>query len=235
MAINKFTCPPQSSAANQFSNNLVGVQLVTGGGLTQANFNFTTGISEKQNRTFTIGSFSDPINLESINVESNIEAADILANNYRVYPNYDFSQVTNFTQYGSLVKRMSVSITRIIGFFPGGLEVNSKTPKFEAQETAINISYDSQENDTTFEIYLSSIQNPFEIDFSINSETNMMFNEIPVSPLRNMKLNYKKYVLYLNGNQYPLNFLYPTDSSSTTLKIIVDGNPLVGQVPHPII
>lgn len=228
MAINKFTCPPQSSAANQFSNNLVGVQLVTGGGLTQANFNFTTGISEKQNRTFTIGAFSDPINLESINVESNIEAADILAKNYRVYPNYDFSQVTNFTQYGSLVKRMSVSITRIIGFFPAGIEVNSKTPKFEAQETAINIFYDSQENDTTFEIYLSSIQNPFEIDFSVNSETNMMFNEIPVSPLRDMKLNYKKYVLYLNGNQYPLNFLYPTDSSSTTLKIIVDGNPFSG-------
>ena len=57
MATTKFTCPPQSSAANQFSNNLVGVQLVTGGGLTQANFNFTTGISEKQNRTFNIGTF----------------------------------------------------------------------------------------------------------------------------------------------------------------------------------
>ena len=192
MAINKFTCPPQSSAANQFSNNLVGVQLVTGGGLTQANFNFTTGISEKQNRTFTIGTFSDPINLESMNIENNIESADILANNYRVYPNYDLSQVTNFTQYGSLVKRMSVSITRIIGFFPAGLEVNSKTPKFITQETAVNISYDSVENDTTFEVYISSIQNPFEIDYSENAETNMMFNELPVSPLRNMKLNYKK-------------------------------------------
>ena len=48
MATNKFTCPPQSSAANSFSNNLVGVQLVTGGGLTQANFNFTTGITENK-------------------------------------------------------------------------------------------------------------------------------------------------------------------------------------------
>ena len=55
MAIDKIYCPPQSSAANQFSNNLVGVQLVTGGGLTQANFNFTTGISEKQNRTLLAG------------------------------------------------------------------------------------------------------------------------------------------------------------------------------------
>ena len=228
MATNKFTCPPQSSAANSFSNNLVGVQLVTGGGLTQANFQFTTGISEKQNRTFTIGTFSDPINLESMNIENNIESADILANNYRVYPNYDLSQVTNFTQYGSLVKRMSVSITRIIGFFPAGLEINPQTPKFITQETAINISYDSVENDTTFEVYLESIQNPFELDYSENAETNMMFNELPTSPLRNMKLNYKKYVLYLNGVQYPVNYLYPTNSSSTTLKLIVDGNPFSG-------
>jgi hypothetical protein len=228
MATTKFTCPPQSSAANSFSNNLVGVQLVTGGGLTQANFEFTTGISEKQNRTFTIGSFSDPINLESINIETNAEAADILANNYRVYPNYDLSQVTNFTQYGSLVKRLSVSITKIINYFPGGLEVNSKTPKFITQETAINIQYDSVENDTTFEIYLESIQNPFELDYSDSAETNMLFNEMQVSPLRNMKLFYKKYVLYLNGSQYPVNFLYPTNSSSTTLKLIVDGNPFSG-------
>lgn len=228
MATNKFTCPPQSSAANSFSNNLVGVQLVTGGGLTQANFQFTTGISEKQNRTFTIGTFSDPINLESMNIENNIESADILANNYRVYPNYDLSQVTNFTQYGSLVKRMSVSITRIIGFFPAGLEINPQTPKLETQQTAINITYDSNENDTTFEIYLSSIQNPFELDYSENAETNMMFNELPTSPIRNMKLNYKKYVLYLSGVQYPINYLYPTNSSSTTLKLIVDGNPFSG-------
>jgi hypothetical protein len=228
MATNKFTCPPQSSAANSFSNNLVGVQLVTGGGLTQANFQFTTGISEKQNRTFTIGSFSDPINLESINVETNAEAADILANNYRVYPNYDLSQVTNFTQYGSLVKRFSVSITKIINYFPGGLEINSKTPKFITQPTAINIQYDSVENDTTFEIYLESIQNPFELDYSESAETNMLFNEMQVSPLRNMKLFYKKYVLYVNGSQYPVNYLYPTNSSSTTLKLIVDGDPFSG-------
>ena len=228
MASNNIYCPPQSSAANQFSNNLVGVQLVTGGGLTQANFNFTTGISEKQNRTFTIGTFSDPINLESMNIQNQVEAADILSTNYRVYPNYDLSQVTNFTQYGSLVKRLSVSVTKIINYYPGGLEVNPVTPKFVKQETAINISYDQQSDDTTLEIYLTSIQNPFEIDYSQNAETNMMFYEMPVSPLRNMKLEYKKYVLYVNGTQYPLNYLYPTTSNSTTLKIIVDGNPFSG-------
>jgi hypothetical protein len=228
MATQKFTCPPQSSAANQFSNNLVGVQLVAGGGLTQANFNFTTNITEKQNRTFTIGTFSDPINLEYINIDTNVESAEILAANYRVYPNYDLSQVTNFTQYGSLVKRFSVSITKIINFFPAGLEIAPQTDKFINQETAFNISYDSIENDTTLEILLSSIRNPFDIDYSQNAETNMRFSENEVSILRNMKLEYKKYILFINGQQYPLNYLYPTDSSSTSLKIIVDGNPFSG-------
>ena len=53
MAEQKYTCPPQpATGAGTFSDNLVGFQLVTGGGLTQGNFNFTTATSEKQNRTF---------------------------------------------------------------------------------------------------------------------------------------------------------------------------------------
>ena len=228
MATTKFTCPPQSSAANQFSNNLVGVQLVTGGCLTQANFNFTTGISEKQNRTFNIGTFSDPISLESMNIVNQVESNMILANNYTVYPNYDLSQVTNFTQYGSLVKRLSTSITKIINYYPAGIEVNSKTPKFNTQETAFNITYDAVENDTTFEISLEGLSNPFGIDFSINSDTNMRFNEMEVSPLRNMTREYRKYVLYVKGQQFPVNFLYPTTSTSTSLKLIVDGNHFTG-------
>lgn len=228
MATNKFTCPPQSSAANSFSNNLVGVQLVAGGGLTQANFNFTTGISEKQNRTFIIGTFSDPINLEAINLENNVEAANILANNYRVYPNYDFSQVLNFTQFGSLVKRISTSITKIINYFPAALEISPQTPKFITQETAVNINYSPVDDDTTFEILLSSIRNPFDIDFTVNAETNFIFNENTVSPLRNMKKEFKKYALVIGGIEYPVNYIYPTTNNSTTLKLIVDGNPFSG-------
>ena len=59
MAIEKFTCPPQTaSGAGTFSDNSVGFQLVAGGGLTQGNFEFTTSVTEKSNRTFTTGAFS---------------------------------------------------------------------------------------------------------------------------------------------------------------------------------
>ena len=67
----KYTCPPQKATAdNTFSDNLVGFQLVDGGGLTQGNFEFTVGITEKSNRDFVIGSFSDPITLDSLGVRS---------------------------------------------------------------------------------------------------------------------------------------------------------------------
>jgi hypothetical protein len=130
MAKQKFTCPPQNaSGQGTFSDNIVGLQLVGGGGFTQANFEFTTSISEKQNRNFNIGTFSDPMSLKSMNIESVLEARNILTNNFQVYPNYDLSQVTNFTEYGSLTKRLSTSVTKIINYFPAALEISPVNPK----------------------------------------------------------------------------------------------------------
>jgi len=152
MAVTKYTCPPQASGEGSFSDNLVGVQLVAGGGLTQANFEFTTNVTEKVNRTFTIGTFSDPISLSTLNI-SDIEQSKLLvAKNFQVYPNYDLSEITNFTLYGSLAKRMSVSVTKIINFYPAALEIYSATTQYNITKTAINIQYDSVENETYFEI-----------------------------------------------------------------------------------
>ena len=229
MAIQKFTCPPQSSAANQFSNNLVGVQLVTGGGLTQANFNFTTNITEKQNRTFNIGTFSDPINLESINIDSNIEAAEILANNYRVYPNYDLSVVTNFTIFGSLQKRFEVSIQKILNFFPAAIEVDAIYYDFTSGLTAENIIYSSVPNETEFTIDVTRIKNPFNIDYSVNSIINLQNREQQFSPIRDLTNRYRDYSLFVNGNEYPIIDLDPTTSLySGNLKFIVTGQPFIG-------
>jgi len=229
MAKQKFTCPPQTaSGQGTFSDNLVGLQLLDGGGFTQANFSFTTSISEKQNRNFDLGSFSNPMNLDSMKIENLIETQSILSNNFKVYPNYDLSQVTNFTEYGSLTKRISTSVTKIINFFPAGLEIQKISSKFLTQTTAFNCVYNGQENETTFEIYLSSIRNPFDIDFSQNATRNILLKEIEVSPLRDMTVNFQKYSLYINGGEYPLNYIYPITDSSITFTIIVEGNPFSG-------
>ena len=112
MASSKFRYPPApNNGGDTFSDNIVGLQLVDGGGLTQGNFEFTTYVTEKVNRTFDTGVFSDPISLLDLDVQSVDKAKELIAKNYRVYPNYDVSQVTNFSLYGSLRKRLQVSIT----------------------------------------------------------------------------------------------------------------------------
>jgi hypothetical protein len=67
MAVTKYKCPsPPPNGSGTFSNELVGVQLVTGGGLTQGNFQFTSAIYEKIDRNFDTGLFSDPYTLENL-------------------------------------------------------------------------------------------------------------------------------------------------------------------------
>ena len=94
MAQKKFICPPlPATGAGTFSDDLVGFQVVQGGGLTQGNFEFVSGVEEKQDRTFRIGVFSDPISLESMNIQSVEQSKLLVENNFKVYPNFDLSQI----------------------------------------------------------------------------------------------------------------------------------------------
>ena len=118
MATKKVIFPQvPASGAGTFSDDLVGFQIVNGGGLTQGNFEFTSAISEKANRSFDTGVFSDPYNLESLNIETIAEAKKIISKNFKVYPNFDISEITSFSLYGSLQKRLSSSIIKIINYF----------------------------------------------------------------------------------------------------------------------
>jgi hypothetical protein len=101
----KYRYPPAPPSGNEtFSPDLVGFQLVEGGGLTQGNFEFTTAVFEKVNRKFDVGVFSTPFTLENMDLESVEESRRIQSKFYEVYPNYDITNVTNFTLYGSLQK-----------------------------------------------------------------------------------------------------------------------------------
>ena len=70
MAVNstKFFYPPTPGSGAGTFDNIVGFQVVEGGGLTNAVFDFTTSVTEKVNRTFSIGTFSEPISLEDLDV-----------------------------------------------------------------------------------------------------------------------------------------------------------------------
>jgi hypothetical protein len=198
MAVNinttKYFYPPRpGSGAATFSDNIVGLQTVEGGGLTQGNFEFTTSVTEKVNRDFNVGAFSEPLSLQSLNIEDVNESRRIIATQFRVYPNYDVSQVLNFSMYGSLSKRFQVSVTKIINFFPASLDIQFNNLEFVTGATAVNILYDSVNDETYFEINVDRINNPFDIDYSINAVNNLNLREITTSPYRNLYNTYLDY------------------------------------------
>ena len=221
--------PVGASGADTPFDNVVGNQTVQGGGLTQGNFEWSYGISEKSNRTFNIGVFQQPLSLEDLNLDSINQSRELLAKEYRVYPNFDLSNVTNFTLYGSLQKRFEVSVQRIINFFPAGLEIEYFNNDFTTGDTATNITYDSVANETEFTIPVSKVENPFSLDYSVNSAINLQNREQLFSPLRDLTNNYKKYVLVVDEKTYGVIDFTPSPSLSTgQLVLTVVGNPFNG-------
>ena len=231
MAVNttntKYFYPPRpGNGAGTFSDNIVGLQTVEGGGLTQGNFEFTTGVTEKVNRTFNVGAFSESMTLDMMNIESLEQSRQILATQFRVYPNYDISQVLNFSMYGSLSERFRVSITKIINYFPASLDVQYTNGDFITGDTAYDIAYDIQSDETYFKVNVDRLRNPFDIDYSINASNNLMMRELEVSIYRNLNKTYLDYCVSIDDNIYKiLAFTPSTTLTSGTLTFYVSGSP----------
>jgi hypothetical protein len=223
----KYFYPPRpGNGAGTFSDEIVGLQTVTGGGLTQGNFEFTTNVVEKVNRTFNVGAFSTPISLEDLNINSLLEGNSILETQFRVYPKYDVSQVLNFSMYGSLVKRFSVSVTKIINYFPASIDVLYTQLNLTTGATAVNIAYDSVANETYFEINVNRVHNPFDIDYTVNATTNLNVREIEVSKYRNLYNTYLDYAVNVNGVDYKVESFSPSQSfTAGTMAFYVSGSP----------
>ena len=198
--VEKYFYPPRpGSGAGTFSDNIVGLQLVDGGGLTQGNFDFTTSVVEKVTRNFNIGAFSNPISLEDLDIDQMIQSRLIFASEFRVYPNLDLSEVTNFSMYGSLAKRLEVSVVRIINHFPASLDVRYINASTTTGLTAYDIVYDSVNDETIFKVDVGRIVNPFAIDYSVSAATNIVAREIITSPLRNLNQTYLDYCIAITN------------------------------------
>jgi hypothetical protein len=221
--------PIGASGAQTPFDNLVGNQTVQGGGLTQGNFEWSYGISEKNNRNFNIGVFQLPVSLEDLNLESVNQSRELIAKEYRVYPNFDLSNVTNFTIFGSLQKRFEVSVQRIINFFPAGIEVDYFYYDFTTGNTATGITYNSVSNETELTIDVARIKNPFSLDYSVNSKINLQNREQEFSPLRDLTNTYRNYSLVVDEIPYQVIDLTPSTSLySGIINVIVIGNPFSG-------
>jgi hypothetical protein len=229
----KFLCPPPAaSGSGTFSDDLVGLQLVTGGGLTQGNFQFTSAIFERDTQTFDIGVFSSGITLSSMGIENIEETKKIIQNNFKVFPNFDLSQITSFSLYGSLSKRLSSSITKVINYFPAALEIESENFSLFTGETAFNILYDPLEDTTSFDVNVFLIRNPLSIDYSVNASLNIQASPYKMSKYRDLNTYQTDYSLFFTGltTEFKVTDFTPTQSlSSGTLNFVVKGNPFSGQ------
>ena len=221
-----FYPPTPGNGAGTPFDNIVGLQTVDGGGLTLGNFDFTVGITEKVNRKFNVGAFSEPISLDMLDVEDLAESRRILATQFRVYPNYDISQVLNFSMYGSLSKRFSVSITKIINYFPASLDVLFSNTNFITGATAYDIFYDTQTDETYFKVDVDRLKNVFDIDYSVSATTNLTARELTTSPYRNLTTTYLDYCISIDNNRYEVLAFIPSDTLSTGyLQFYVSGTP----------
>jgi hypothetical protein len=224
---NKYFYPPRpGNGAGTFSDDIVGLQTVAGGGLTQGNFEFTTSVVEKVNRTFNVGAFSEPLSLNDLELDTQLQGRAILATQFRVYPNYDVSEVLNFSMYGSLSKRFSVSATKIINYFPAALDVLYVQTDFTTGATAVNISYSQSLDETYFEVNIDRIHNPFDIDYSVNATRNISLREIEVSKYRNLFNTYLDYAISVNNIDYKVESFSPSQTlSDGNIAFYVSGAP----------
>ena len=228
---NKIFFPP--GGVKTFSDNLVGFQIVDGGGLTQGNFEFTSAIYEKTNRKFDTGIFSNPYTLENLKIDNIEEVKRIIEKTFKVYPNFDISEITSFSLYGSLQKRMSTSIIKVINFFPAALEVYPRqTSGLYTGNTAYNVVYDRKNDETTFDINTGLIYNPFSIDYSENAARNILTRPITVSPFRDMTNNFESYAVYFRdiSTEYKVTDMIPVENmTGGTLTLTVKGDMFSGQ------
>ena len=228
----RIVVPNTGAGFNSPTENLVGFQSVQGGGLTNTNFTFDYGITEKINQEYQTGVFSEPITLSTLNIETIEEARVTASKDLKVYPNFDLTEVTNFTLYGSLTKRLEVSLTQIINFFPAALEVDQVYYDYTTGYTATNVIYNQNEDFTTFDIDVTRIKNIFDIDYSVNAERNISLRPTPVSPLRALTTRYQDYSLFIStgSTEYRVILFEPSDSLTTgTITFTVSGNPFSSQ------
>lgn len=223
----KYFYPPRpGNGSGTFSDDIVGLQTVDGGGLTQGNFEFTTSITEKVNRKFNVGAFSELISLEDMNIYDINESRRIQATQFNVYPNYDISQVLNFSMYGSLSKRFQVSVTSIINKFPASIDVLYSNLNFNTGYTAQNIVYDDTLDETTFDVNVNRFLNPFGIDYSVSATTNLNASEMSQSKYRNLYNTYLDYCVSINDNIYNIISFTPSQSlESGIVSFTVSGSP----------
>jgi hypothetical protein len=212
------------SGLDGFNDKLVGNQFTDGTSqFTLGNFGISKSVTDKENEDFSLGNFSRPITLDTLSEGTdeadNRDALAILKRNYsdKTTINFDVSDVTTFTQYGSLTERFKVAIQEIIKTFPAAITVNKLGADYSIANTATNILFDPFENETNFDVNISRMSNPFAIEFTTTGVLFFSGTTKGVDEIRNMTKEFGEYSVFINGKEHNITDLTPSTTNLTGL------------------
>jgi len=254
MASNRFRYPPApNNGGDTFSDSLVGNQFMGSQQMTLGNFYTQPSYNQPSTPEYNLGSFSNPITLNSLNMGDLVLAQKLTSNNLEVFVNNDMSEISSFVLYGSLKKRLAIATQNVVNFFPAAIFVDGVNVNYvSGNTTAYDILYDLSTEETTFKTSVNTLANPFSIEFTTNgnlltgpiseeqiinnftmfglsADTLLNIADGTVSPIRNLTKEFKKYTLSFSGQvgekEYKINGFKPQTTTNSYIVFTVNGNP----------
>jgi hypothetical protein len=213
-----------ASGADTFSDTLVGRQITDGSSLlTNTSFTIDHVIPDRDSKKFKTAKFSDYLNMDDLNSEGSTDLGTLFETQDEIKFN-SAKDDSGVSLFGSLRQRVSVSIQKIIKKFPASFLVDSESYSSSRMYTAYNINYNSYDNTTTIDVDYGIIYNPYEIQF-LTPKSFVPPNTI--NPIRNFYSSYTKYVIDMDGNEYPV-VSYQEPQNDGVFRIKVLGRPFSG-------
>ena len=142
-----------------FNPDLVGLQLASNGGtslFTLGNFNITTNLDPKLDKSFITGKYSNFLTLDDLDLTLS-ETQALLNNNTKTSLKLDESKLKNFVLFGSMTEYVRVCLESIITNWPAAIYLNTLVEIDGIDynvNTYDNYSYDNINDISTFTIIL---------------------------------------------------------------------------------
>jgi hypothetical protein len=191
------------NGSSVFGDSLVGLQSTKGTPLFSfGDFTITTNIDTNQGVLPMVG---HPLvyNYQTNGYNTNLN----------IFINFNYSDITNYANYGSLSERLRSAVNGIITDFPAGIFYNG---------SILNLNYNSSTNITEFEIPINFIYNPYNI---ILTTDGLLNTSVSGNTLRNLVKYYDKFVLEFNNQENPVVNL---TSDDTHISVSINGDIFTG-------
>ena len=222
-----------------FSPDLVGVQLASNGAtlvnngttlFTMGNFNITTNMEPKSDKTFATNKFSNFITLDNL-VLTQAQSKKILSDNTKVKLNLDKTNINYYALFGSLTEFVRVSLESIITNWPASLYVTANASDLNGASitgyTFEDYIYNPLTNESSFKIDTRFINNKFQINYLENGTILNSFNEN--NSLRNLTIEYPSYDISIDEKIFPIiGFTGSTTLGNGYLYFNTKGEPFTG-------